>query len=269
MKEYNRYTKEDLTIVICAYKECEYLEQCIQAIIGQTEQAKMLISTSTPNDYIMGLAEKYKIPVKINMNGGQIEDYNFALKQIETELGMLAHQDDILEKEFVEASLKKLNCSRDPIISFTNYREIHDDKIVKKASMLIRIKNLLLLPLRLPISRKYGFGKRVCQIFGDPITHPTVICVMKKMPKECFRKGYKACMDWDLWERLSKQKGSFVYIPKVLLYHRMTEENQTVKLFRSGENYRYNEEIEIFSRFWPKTIVKVIIHFYKQAEKFY
>lgn len=269
MKKYNNYTKDDLTIVICAYKECEYLELCIQSIIQQTLQPKILISTSTPNSYISKLAEKYQITVKVNERGGQIQDYNFALKQVDTKLGMLAHQDDILEKDFVEKSLQMLNCCFDPIISFTNYREIYCDKILKRASIMIRIKNLLSFPLLFSISRKYGWGKRLCQVFGNPITHPTVICVMKKMPEICFREGYYACMDWDLWERLSRQKGSFVYISKVLLFHRMSEDNQTVKLFKSGENFRYNEEMEIFSRFWPKFVAKFIMYFYKQAERFY
>jgi hypothetical protein len=88
------------------------------------------------------------------------------------------------------------------------------------------------------------------------------------MPEVIFQENYKASMDWDLWERLSHQKGSFVYVNDVLLYHRMNEENQTSKLLKTT-NHRYNEELEIFGRFWPKPIAEFIMHFYSKAAKYY
>ncbi len=67
----------------------------------------------------------------------------------------------------------------------------------------------------------------------------------KEIPEVCFRERYKASMDWDLWERLSRQKGTFVSIKDVLLYHRMNEENQTVQLLKTS-NARYDDEYDIF-----------------------
>lgn len=269
MKQYNHYTEKDFTIVICAYKECEYLEESIKAIKGQTVVPNILLSTSTPNAYIEEITKRHNIPVVVNPNGGQVKDYNFALSQIKTPIGMLAHQDDILNEKFVEKNLYAINHSKDPIIAFSDYREIHNDVIVTKPSPMIIIKNILLLPLRMNWVKNMGWGKRLCQRFGDPITHPSVVCIMDKIPSPCFEEQYHACMDWDLWERLSHEKGSFVYVKDILLYHRMTEENQTVKLFQSGEDYRYKEELEIFCRFWPGIIARFIMRFYKLAEKFY
>jgi len=269
MRQYNHFIGKDFTIVICAYKECEYLEESVKAIIDQTVTPNVLISTSTPNDYIQGIARKYNIPVAVNPQGGQVNDYNFALRQVTTPIGMLAHQDDILNEKFVEKNLCMLNYSKDPIISFSDYREIHDDRIMAKPSMMIIIKNILLLPLRIGWIKNMGYGKRLCQRFGNPITHPGVVCVMNKMPSTCFKEDYRACMDWDLWERLSHEKGSFVYVKDILFYHRMTEDNQTVKLFKSGENYRYKEELEIFCRFWPDIVARIIMRLYRLAERFY
>ena len=56
-----RYTKENHTFVICAYKESRYLEDCIISLTQQTIESKIIISTSTPNTHIKKLAEKYKI----------------------------------------------------------------------------------------------------------------------------------------------------------------------------------------------------------------
>lgn len=268
MKQYNHYTGKDFTIIICAYGECEYLETCIQKVVNQTVKTKVLISTSTPNEYILKLAENYGIEVRVNPQGGHVRDYNFALKQADTPLCMLAHQDDLIEDTFVEKNLKALNRSRHPIISFCNYLEMHNDVIDCKPSTMVRIKRIMLSPLKVPGLGRTGFGKWLIQCMGDPITHPTVVCVMKEMPTEIFREKYRASMDWDLWQRLSRQKGEFVYVSEVLLYHRMNKENATAKLLEHT-NARYEEEFEIMSRFWPKFIVRIIMRFYSKTAKYY
>lgn len=264
----NNYKASDLTLVICAYKECEFLEECVRSVVRQTVKPRILISTSTPNSYIDKIADKYGIEVRINQDGGHVKDYNFAMRQPDTELVMLMHQDDVLRKRFVEYSLKEINKAENPIIAFTDYVEMHDNKVDTKPSMIVTVKRIMLMPMLIkPLMRK-GCFKRMILMFGNPITHPTVICVQKHMPDECFKEDYASLMDWDLWERLSRKKGSFVYIPKVLLYHRMNEQNQTSVLVHTSD-IRCREESEMFSRFWPKCIVKIIMHFYSGAQKYY
>lgn len=262
------YGGEDLTVVICAYQECLTLEKSVRSIIRQTVKPKVLISTSTPNAYIQNIADKYSIPVHINPCGGHVRDYNFALNLVDTRLGMIAHQDDLLHPKFVEKSLKALNRASHPILSFTNYLELIDGKIEKRPSMLIIIKRLLVWPMTVPGFRRTTAMKRLGQCLGNPITHPTVICVMEEMPEEIFREKYRASMDWDLWERLSRKKGEFVYVKDVLLYHRMDKANATAQLI-STSNVRYDEELEIMSRFWPVKIAKLIMVAYSQSAKFY
>lgn len=268
MKTYHHFTGQDVTVVICAYKECPYLEESIKAIVSQTVKPNILISTSTPNDYIQKIAGKYGIEIRVNQEGGQIKDYNFAMRQCKTALGMLAHQDDLLDKRYVECCLKELNKAKKPIIACTNYLEMHDDKVDPKPSVLIMIKRILIWPIRCKWLRGTVFGKRLCMRIGNPITHPSVICVMDEMPEVCFDEQYKASMDWDLWERLSKQKGDFVYIKDILLYHRMNDDNQTAKLLKTT-NVRYEDEYAIFCRFWPKCIAKILMHFYSKSGNYY
>lgn len=268
MKQYNNYTGKDLTFVVCTYKACEYLEECIVSLVNQTVKTNIIISTSTPNDYVQRIADKYNIEVRVNPDGGQIKDYNFAMKQPDTELVMLMHQDEVLVETFVEKVLWELNHVKKPIIAFTNYIEMHNDIVDVKPTMMVRIKRLMLLPLYIRSFSGTWLGKRGIQLLGDPITHPTVVCVRKEMPEEIFREKYKASMDWDLWERLSRQEGSFVYAKEVLLYHRMNDENQTVKLLNTT-NARCEEEYEIFCRFWPRAIARFIMKFYSKAANFY
>ena len=54
------------TFAICAYKESSYLEDCIKSVLKQKVKSNILIATSTPNEHIKGLAEKYGLPLYIN-----------------------------------------------------------------------------------------------------------------------------------------------------------------------------------------------------------
>ena len=195
MKQYNNFKPKDLTFVVCAYGECEFLETAIKSLIDQTQKANIIISTSTKNKHITNIANKYKIKLFVNPNPGQIEDYNFAFKQSESKLVMLMHQDEILLDTFVEDVIKALNFSKDPIIAFTNYIEMHNNEVDKKPSTMVKIKSAMLIPAKLKKLMHSKFGKRIILRFGDPITHPTVVHVASKLPKEPFRKKYKASMD--------------------------------------------------------------------------
>lgn len=55
-----------IMFVICAYKEVHYLEKCVESLLNQTIKCKIVISTSTPNQYIKEVAKKYNIQLKIN-----------------------------------------------------------------------------------------------------------------------------------------------------------------------------------------------------------
>ena len=58
--------KEKHTFVICAYGESPYLEECICSLLNQKRKSPVLIATSTPNEHIERLAEKYHLQVKVN-----------------------------------------------------------------------------------------------------------------------------------------------------------------------------------------------------------
>lgn len=268
MKQWNNYTGEDLTFVVCAYKECAYLDEAVSALVNQTVKAKILISTSTPNNLIKSVADKYGVEIRVNPDGGQIKDYNFAIRQADTPLVMLAHQDEVLLPEFVEKTLWGLNHSKDPILSCTDYIEMHNDIVDEKQSSMIKVKKILLTPLKWKWLAGTRFGKRLTLRFGDPITHPSVVHVASKLPEEVFREEYKASMDWDLWQRIAEQPGSFVYIDEILLHHRMNDENQTVQLLKTTDA-RSQDEYAIFCRYWPKWFAKLLMRFYGKAHSYY
>ena len=72
-------------------------------------------------------------------------------------------------------------------------------------------------------------------------------------------------MDWLAWEKISNIKGRFIYINKLLMGHRVHEESTTTKIINSGE--RTDEDYEMFCKFWPKVIARMITKIYKNSEK--
>ena len=112
-----QYKAEDHTFVICAYKESPYLEDCIRSVLHQNVRGKICLTTSTPNQYIAALAQKYQIPVFANpVSEGIAADWNFAVASAKTRLVTLAHQDDLYEPSYTEKIIQAANICQDPII---------------------------------------------------------------------------------------------------------------------------------------------------------
>ena len=101
------YTSSDHTYALCAYKESAYLEECVKSLLEQTVKSTIFIATSTPNDHINAVAEKYNIPVYVNYGEKGIGgDWNFAYDKAQTPLVTIAHQDDIYEPTYTEKMLE-------------------------------------------------------------------------------------------------------------------------------------------------------------------
>ena len=95
------------TFVVCAYKESEFLEECVKSLVNQTVKSNILIATSTPNEHIKNIAEKYNIDLYINTESKGIgPDWNYAVTQAKTDFVTVAHQDDIYDELYTEKMQK-------------------------------------------------------------------------------------------------------------------------------------------------------------------
>ena len=107
------------TFVICAYKESEYLEQCIKSVKNQSVRSKVIIATSTDNLFIRELAEKYNIKLYIADHKSNIaSDWNYAYSKVNTPYVTIAHQDDIYDRKYAETAVKLLDRANNPLIFF-------------------------------------------------------------------------------------------------------------------------------------------------------
>ena len=254
------------TFVVLAYGKSKYLEKCIKSVINQTIKTNVVIATSTPNDYIKNIAKKNKLNIIVNKNKkGIAEDFNFAFNCVKSELITIAHQDDLYEKRYVESILDNYSKYGDATIIFTNYYEVRNNKKVCSNKNL-KLKRLLLLPLKLKRLCKMEFIKRSALRFGNAICCPSVTFCKKNIKiKKIFISSFTSNMDWLAWEKISNIKGRFIYINKLLMGHRVHEESTTTKIINSGE--RTDEDYEMFCKFWPKVIARMITKIYKNSEK--
>ena len=251
------------TFVICAYKESEYLEECILSLKNQVLDSHIIMETSTPNEYISKLAETYEIPLYINLNGGITQDWNFGLSKIETKYATIAHQDDIYEPEYGKKILDAFESSKKSLIAFSDYGEVRDGVKVTDTQML-NIKRLMLAPLRIKAFKGSKFIRRRILSLGDPISCPAVSFNLERLERPIFKDGFRSCEDWGAWEIISRMDGDFLYVPEPLMYHRIHEESATTAIIQ--DNARVEENYIMYCKFWPKPIAKLINKFYTKSE---
>ena len=255
------------TFVICAYKESPYLEACVQSLLAQTKPARILISTATPNDHIHSVARRYGLEVRINTGDhGIAQDWNFALAQAETPYVTLAHQDDVYEPEYLSSVMDALRKAKEPIIAFSDYYEIRGgQRVDADTSGLLRIKKMLLSPLKGGFGQSSVWLRRRSLSFGNAICCPSVTYVMERMPEEVFHPQYRSNVDWQTWERLSRLSGRFVYLPRPLMGHRVHPGSTTTEVIGDGSG-RTQEDYEMLRCFWPAPLAKLLLHFYSKSQ---
>lgn len=256
MKEFKNHT-----FVVCAYKESPYLEDCIKSVLNQKVKSNVIMSTSTPNEYIKNMAEKYNINLYVN-NGekGIGQDWNFGISNVKTDYVTIAHQDDIYKENYLEEIVNNINKGIDFVIAFTDYREVKNGQEIPLTRNL-KIKKILLFPLRK--FRKSKFIKRRILSLGAAICCPSVTINTKIAGKTPYKTELKCDLDWDTWDKMTQYNENFLYIPKELMQHRIHEESETSNLIEN--NVRLEEDLLMLKRYWPSPIAKFIMRFYKKA----
>jgi len=258
------FTQQEHTFAICAYKESKYLEECIRSVKNQKVKSRIIMVSSTPNDYIRELADKYDIPLYIRDGKSDIaRDWNFAYSHANTELVTITHQDDVYCENYLDDVLYQINKAKQPLIVFGDYGEIRDRKIVTDNKLLI-IKKCMLMPLRIKALWTSRFVRRRILSLGSAICCPSVTFVKKNLPEIVFETGYLSDLDWQAWEKISRLKGSFVYCNSVIMLHRIHQESATTQII--ADSNRTKEDYDMYCKFWPKWIAKILIKFYAKSQ---
>ena len=260
-----RFTPEDHTFAVCAYGESPWLADCLKSLAAQTVRTRILIATGTPNGTIDRAAEQYHVPVIVHEGGKGIgSDWNAAFDAAGTKLVTITHQDDLYDPRYAEQMLADMNRAKDPIIWFCGYGELRNGETVY-VNRNLKIKKAMLSPLKNRAGQGSRWVRRRVLSLGSPICCPSVTYVKEKAGESPFSTEMKVSLDWDQWEKLSRKKGEFVYCPEPLMKHRVHEGSATTELI--ADETRSKEDLEMFRRFWPDGIAKLIEKRYQKSEE--
>lgn len=252
------------TFVILAYKESPFLEECLKSVLNQSCKSNVMIATTTDNRHIRDLAKKYSLEVVVGKHTNIGGDFDFARLASNSPLVTIAHQDDIYDCRYAENIVNSYKKHRDALMLFTDYFEIRNGK-KEEQNKNLKIKRFLLMPLKNPFFGKFKFFKRLSVSLGNSVCCPSVTFVNNACPETVFSCDMDSNCDWYAWEKLSRIKGRFIYIPKMLMGHRIDETSTTTEIINSGK--RTLEDYEMFKKFWPDFIAKKITNFYRKSEQ--
>jgi len=256
----------DHTFAVMAYKDSPYLIECLESLRNQSVQSRIYISTSTPSDFLTFIATKYGVELHTSNRGGGIaQDWNAAYQLATTKYVTLVHQDDIYLPDYLKECLRAAEKFPDTLICFTDYDEIiHGEE--RKSTLMLDVKRFMLntfLLFRKNLQSK--FWKNALLSFGCPIAAPSVMFNKQMIPALQFSPEFFINVDWDAWYRLAGIKGRFVYVPKVLLRHRIHADSMTSTGLQ--KKLRQEEDLRIFRRFWPGLFAKAIAKVYSVSYK--
>lgn len=250
------------TFVVLAYKDSPYLEECIKSLRKQTYKSNIIITTSTPSNYISAVARKNNVRLMINKNRKDIAtDWNFAYDICKSKYITLAHQDDIYLPDYAEKCIYHAEKHTKNLITFTDYKEFNDSGIIENNFNVIVKKIILRSIFILKNEIKNSIFKKLLIAFGNPIPCPAVMYNKSKIGDFQFSDNFKINLDWDAWYRLTNMNGSFLFINEPLLYHRIHDDSTNIIGLRN--NIRAIEDERIFRTIWPTAIAKVLIKIYK------
>lgn len=254
------------TYSVCAYGESAFLEECILSVLNQDYESEVIVCTSTPNEHIQNLTDKFQLELHINDESlGIAADWDYALSQATTPLVTIAHQDDVYCSQY---SLKIVDMYKrhqsDALILFSDYGELRDE-VYSDKNLNLTIKRILLRSIKRKERLATRTEKRRLLRFGSPISCPAVTYNMNRIEAPLFDRDFKCSIDWRTWEQLSNQEGSFCYCPEVLMYHRIHEGSETSASI--SNNVRSNEDYEMMLEFWPKPLAKLLSKAYALSQK--
>ena len=262
------YNSSSHTFAICAYGESPYLRECIESVLHQELLTKVVIATSTPSEYLEKISREYGIKLYVNEkdigHSNIANDWNFAYSCADTKLVTITHQDDIYFPRYAKVVIDGFNITGHPLIAFTDYAERRNGIDVTD-NKLLNIKKIMLLPMRAHFFWNSKLVRRRILSLGSAICCPSVTFVKSNLPDQLFVPGYRSDIDWQAWEKISRMNGEFVYCHEALMSHRIHADSATTAII--ADNDRTKEDYEMYCRFWPKWMARLLEHFYRDGEK--
>lgn len=252
------------SFLVPAYQQSPYLRDCLASLSQQTRPSPILVSTSTPFPGLQELVDEYGARLYLHgPNKGIAHDWNEGLRHVQTDWVTIAHQDDIYLPAYAKTVMDAIGRAKEPLLAFSDYAEITEGGSIRRGTRLLRIKQAL---LKLAFLGRTTVGDRWSKLnalrFGSPIPCPAVT-LRTHTGQPHFEDGFKLNMDWAAWIRKANEPGSFVWVKKELMLHRIHSQSETTEGILSGT--RKQEDLQILQRLWPRPIARMITSTYGTA----
>jgi len=248
---------------MCAYKDSPFLPTSLESLRAQTRSSEIFIATSTPSPYLHDVAKQFDIPLYVGTHqSGLGRDWNFAYRQTDADWVTVAHQDDIYLPTYTQRVLEKVERTTNPIFVYTDYAELRDGVEVTDNTLLTikRLMNSVLIP---DWAQRSKLMRHLVFSLGSPVSTPSVAYNRRRFPDLQFSETMGPGLDWDMWQRLSRESGEFAYIPYILVQHRIHVESGTSEGINEG--YRQADDYEMYRRYWPAPIAKALAKQYARS----
>lgn len=254
--------------VVPAYGASKHLRQCLESLRAQEVRAsEIVVSTSTPYDGLQELCKGYDARLFVHApNRGIANDWTAALDATNCTWVTLAHQDDIYLPGFLRMTMNAIARRPDAVLVFTGYRECGEDGGLRRSSVALLIKRLLIELAFLGREQIRTRRARTSLLrFGCPIPCPSVTIRRDRLPPGMrFNERYRVNLDWDFWLRLAQMpNAAFLCIRTPLMLHRIHRRSETSAGIADGT--RAQEDRELFCRVWPRPIASMLARAYSHA----
>lgn len=254
------------TFAISAYKESPFLRECIQSVLPQREYSEIILCTSTPNDYIRGLAKEFDLPLYIREGKSDIQDdWNFACSKVKTQWVTITHQDDVYCSGYAKELTEAIRKRPEAILAFTDYRPLKNGQATRDLNCVIR--RMVRSPMKSRRMSGSKFWKKRILSFGNAIVCPSCAYNLSLIEGNVFTSPLKFALDWDTFVKLAETEHPFLYIDKVLMLYRI-HHGATSNDYTESEK-RKSDEYYMFRKFWPEWFIKVYFHIFKLSYKTY
>lgn len=250
----------ELTFVVPAYGQSPFLEECLNSLLEQHAPARILLITSTPSDFLDGIAQKFGLPLRVNQSGGLAADWSFAYAQAETRYVTLAHQDDLYVPDYSTRFLEAASRYPDNLIVFSDYSELGEtgQRGINATMAVKRIINGICFARSKRLRQRWW--KRALLGLGSPICCPSVMFHKTLIGDFAFAEDLSINVDWEAWLRLAERPGSFVFVNERLMLHRIHAASETTLGLK--HNRRQVEDLRMFRQLWPSWLAGVISKMY-------
>jgi len=248
---------------VLAYRNSPFLEACVQSVTKQKRPSdQIVITTSTPSDYIEAIAARYKIPILVNPVRRSIAvDWSFAYNSVDTEWVTLAHQDDSYREDYLATLSELLNSNPDAILAQSSFYEHDGDgRPHRHLNWYVKLALRELSFLGSNVIRGRS-AKRRMLLLGNPVGCPTVMYNRRLIGPYRFDDSLRSNLDWQAWLDFADRKGAFVYSRLELVRRNVHSEMATAGLVKDFA--RMQEDRRIFEQLWGAAAARAIMGIYR------